>query len=195
MPLRILGVDPGYATIGFGVIDSVSLRFTPVDFGAITTDPALPFEQRLCDIYDGMKYLLEKHNPQAVALEELFFTNNRTTGIGVAQARGVILLAVRQAGLSVCSYTPPQVKQAVVGYGNAEKRQVMEMTRQLLHLKEVPRPDDAADALALAIAHAHSAGSRLGSVKLLEQRLKSVPASANYQRMVAQALEKEKKKK
>ena len=192
--MRILGIDPGYGTIGFGVVDYASSHFTAVDFGAITTDPKLPFEQRLCDIYDALKYLLGKHTPEAVAIEELFFTNNRTTGIGVAQARGVILLAVRQAGVPIHSYTPPQVKQAVVGYGNAEKHQVMEMTRQMLHLKSLPRPDDTADALALAIADAHCAGSRMGSVKLLEQRLKSVPASSNYQRMVAAALEKEKRK-
>lgn len=192
--MLILGIDPGYATIGFGVVDYTSAHFTPIDFGAITTDPALPFEQRLCDIYEAIQYLLKKHKPEAVAIEELFFTNNRTTGIDVAQARGVILLAIRQAGIPLHSYTPPQVKQAVVGYGNAEKHQVMEMTRQILHLKKIPRPDDAADALALAIADAHCAGSRLGTVKLLEQRLKTVPASSNYQRMVAAALEKEKRK-
>ena len=107
--MRILGIDPGYGTIGFGVVDYASSHFTAVDFGAITTDPKLPFEQRLCDIYDALKYLLGKHTPEAVAIEELFFTNNRTTGIGVAQARGVILLAVRQAGFR---FTPTRRRRS-----------------------------------------------------------------------------------
>lgn len=189
--MRILGVDPGYATIGFGVVDYASGRFTPLDYGAITTDPKLPFPQRLCDIYDGLGYLIKKHSPEVMSVEELFFTNNRTTGIAVAEARGVILLVARQAGLSVCEYTPPQVKQAVVGYGRAEKRQVQEMTRQLLRLDAIPRPDDAADALALAIAHAHSAGSQLGALRLLEKRLACAQPGANYRSMVAKALEKD----
>ena len=134
-------------------------------YGAITTQPGPDISLRLREIYQDVCQLLDTIRPDAVAVEELFFTNNVTTGIAVAQARGVILLACAQRGLIPAEYTPMQVKQGVVGYGKAEKKQVMEMTRSLLNLKAVPKPDDAADALAVALCHAHTAGSLLAGLK------------------------------
>ena len=157
--MTILGIDPGYGTIGYGVVRYEKFRFTPVQYGAITTKPGMPMHLRLCEIYDDLSTLIDTFKPEEAAIEELFFNQNITTGIQVAQARGVILLALAQKGLHPVSYTPSQVKQAVVGYGKAEKMQMMEMTKNLLHLTKLPRPDDAADALALAICHAHSTGS------------------------------------
>lgn len=163
--MRILGIDPGYAIIGWGVLDYEKNRFSVVDFGAITTPAGMAFERRIELIYNEMKDILARTQPEALSMEKLFFTNNKTTGIDVAQARGVLLLAATQAGLSIHEYNPIQVKQGVVGYGKAEKKQVMEMTRVILNLKEVPKPDDTADALALAICHAHVGGSTLGSLQ------------------------------
>ena len=161
----ILGIDPGYATVGFGVVDYAYGRFTPIRFGAITTPAGMAFPARLEIIYGDLCQVLDKTPPAAMSVEQLFFTNNKTTGIDVAQARGVILLAAQQRGVPVYEYTPMQVKQSVVGYGLAEKQQVMEMTRRLLGLEKVPRPDDTADALALAICHAHCAGSLLAKYR------------------------------
>lgn len=158
--MRILGIDPGYAIVGFGVLDFDGSKFAPVDYGAITTEAHTPFPTRLVTIYDDLCYVLERYRPERMSLERLFFTNNQKTGIDVAQARGVILLAAERAGVPVAEYTPLQVKQAVVGYGKAEKRQVMEMTRMILGLEEVPKPDDTADALALAICDGHCAPAR-----------------------------------
>ncbi len=189
--MRILGIDPGYATIGYGVIDHLHGRFAAVDFGAISTDPNDPFPKRLEDVFDGVHYLIEKHHPEVMAVEELFFYSNITTGIDVAQARGVILLAGRQSGLPVYEYTPMQVKQAVVGYGKAVKHQVMEMTKRLLRLDAVPKPDDAADALAIAIAHAHSAGSQLPHMDVANQKLEKSAPGNRYQQAIQRALEKE----
>ncbi len=155
----ILGIDPGYAIVGWGVVDYQNTRFRPLAYGAITTPADMEFSARLERIYDEMSLILAKYKPQEASVEELFFTNNKTTGIGVGQARGVILLACRKAGVPVSEYTPMQVKQAVVGYGKAEKKQVMEMTKVLLSLPSVPKPDDTADALAMAICHGHCAGS------------------------------------
>ncbi len=155
----ILGLDPGYGTTGYGLVKYENDRFTPIQFGAITTPPGQPMHHRLCEIYDDLCTLIDTFHPEETAVEELFFNTNLTTGIQVAQARGVILLALAQKGLHPVSYTPAQVKQAVAGYGKAEKRQVMEMTRALLGLKQIPRPDDAADALAIAICHGHRCGS------------------------------------
>lgn len=152
----ILGIDPGYGTIGYGVVRYDHQRFTPVQYGAATTKPGLPMHLRLCEIYEDIGTLVDTFHPDEVAIEELYFSKNVTTGIQVAQARGVILLALAQKGLHPVSYTPNQVKMAVVGYGNAEKKQMMEMTKNILHLTKLPRPDDAADALALAICHGHS---------------------------------------
>lgn len=157
--MRIIGIDPGYAIVGYGVIDYDRFRFSTVGYGAVTTAANTPFEERLTSIYDDMTVLLEKYKPDCVAIERLYFNTNTTTAIDVAQARGVILLAAKKAGLGVYEYTPLQVKQAVTGYGKAEKHQVMEMVKSLLSLKAVPKPDDTADALAIAVCHAHCAGN------------------------------------
>jgi crossover junction endodeoxyribonuclease RuvC len=159
--MRILGIDPGLATVGFGVIESEAGRLTHIRHGAVTTPPDLPLPRRLLSIADDLLELVTAFQPDTAAVEELFFSKNVTTGLAVAHGRGVILMILARQGIPVCSYKPMQVKQAVAGYGGADKRQVMEMTRHLLGLDAVPRPDDAADALALAICHAHVAGSRL----------------------------------
>lgn len=159
--MRILGIDPGYAIVGYGVIEAKSGIYMPIEYGAVTTPAGEDFGMRLKEIYEGMTELLAQHKPQAAAVEKLYFTNNKTTGIGVAEARGVILLALSQAGVPLFEYTPMQVKQAVTGYGKALKPQVQEMTRKLLKLREIPKPDDTADALALAICHGQAAGSAL----------------------------------
>lgn len=162
--MRILGIDPGYGITGFGVIDGERNQFVLSGCGAITTPAGMDFSDRLVIIYEDMRQLLEKTKPEAVAVEELFFGQNVTTGIGVAQSRGVILLAIRQAQIPVFFYKPSQVKQAVVGYGNATKHQVMDMTKRILHLENTPKPDDAADAVAIALCHARSSTSLLGRI-------------------------------
>lgn len=149
----ILGIDPGYAIVGWGCVQVRRLQLTPVAYGAVTTPAGMPFGDRLSRIFAGMERLLATYRPQAVAVEKLYFKNNQKTAIDVAQARGVILLAVQRSGVPLFEYTPLQVKAAVTGYGKAEKPQVMEMMRRRLRLDEVPRPDDTADALALAICH------------------------------------------
>ena len=159
--MRILGIDPGYGITGFGLIEAARGNTQLLKCGAITTPAGADFSARLEMIYEDMRALLEAAKPDAVAIEELFFGQNVTTGIGVAQSRGVILLAIRQAGLQVYSYKPMQVKQAVVGYGNATKHQVQDMTKRLLHLEKLPKPDDAADAIAIALCHARSSTSLL----------------------------------
>ena len=163
--MRILGIDPGYGITGFGVVEANQGTQQLLRCGAITTPAHTDFSLRLKMIYDDMCELLRVTQPDAVAIEELFFGQNVTTGIGVAQSRGVILLAIAQAGLPVYSYKPMQVKQAVVGYGNATKHQVMEMTKRLLHLDTLPKPDDAADAIAIALCHARSHTSLLSQIK------------------------------
>lgn len=157
----ILGIDPGYATVGYGIVSFEKNKFRTIQYGAITTPPGIPLHLRLKEIYNDMLTLLDKFKPDEVSVEELFFNTNITTGIAVGHARGVILLACAQRGLHPAEYTPSQVKQSVVGYGKAEKKQVMELTRNILGLEKIPRPDDAADALALAVCHAHSCGSGL----------------------------------
>lgn len=159
--MKILGIDPGYATTGFGLITSERAQYGLLQYGVITTPPDLPFPQRLEMLYDDMCRLLEVTKPDVVAVEELFWGHNITTGIGVSHGRGVILLAIQKAGLPIYEYTPMQVKQAVVGYGKAEKRQVMDMTRRLLKMEKMPRPDDAADAIAIALCHGRSSTSLL----------------------------------
>ena len=156
---RIIGIDPGYATVGWGIVDYAGSSFKTVDYGAIITPPDLPFEHRLEIIYRELDILLSKHTPEGMGIEKLFFGKNVTTGIDVAQARGVILLCARAHGVNIKQYAPNEVKLAVVGYGNAEKAQVMQMTKMLLNLPQMPKPDDTADALAVAICHAHSAAS------------------------------------
>ena len=163
--MRILGIDPGYGITGFGVIETERGQSRLLSCGAITTPAGMDFSARLEIIYEDMRALLEKAKPDAVAIEELFFGQNVTTGIGVAQSRGVILLAIRQAGLTVTSYKPMQVKQALVGYGNATKHQMMDMTKRLLHLSEMPKPDDAADAIAIALCHARSSTSLIAQAQ------------------------------
>ena len=162
--MRILGIDPGYAIVGWGVLDYEKNKFSIVDFGAITTEAGTPFAERLKVIYEDISYIIKAKKPQVVSMEKLFFQNNQKTAIDVAQARGVLLLAAEQNGIDVYEYTPLQVKQGVVGYGKAEKKQVMEMTRTILGLEKVPKPDDTADALAMAICHAHCGGSVLGNL-------------------------------
>ena len=163
--MRILGIDPGYGITGFGLIECEHGQTRLLQCGAITTPANTDFSWRLELIYNDMVELLRISKPDAVAIEELFFGQNVTTGIGVAQARGVVLLAIRQAGLQVTSYKPMQVKQALVGYGNATKHQMMDMTKRLLHLQQMPKPDDAADAIAIALCHARSSTSLLAQAQ------------------------------
>ena len=157
----ILGIDPGVATIGFGLVRAERNRNQLLRYGVITTPPGIPLSNRLLQISNDMEELIHAFHPDEMAVEELFFTKNITTGIAVAHGRGVILLAAEKLGVPVFEYTPMQVKQAVAGYGLADKKQVMDMTKRLLKLKAVPKPDDAADALAIAICHARSATSLL----------------------------------
>ncbi len=163
--MRILGIDPGYGITGFGLIESVRGSNKLLSCGAITTPAGADFSARLEMIYEDMRELLKQSKPDAVAIEELLFGQNVTTGIGVAQSRGVILLAIRQAGLEVTSYKPMQVKLSLVGYGNATKHQMQDMTRRLLHLEKMPKPDDAADAIAIALCHARSSTSLLAQAQ------------------------------
>ena len=159
--MRILGIDPGYGITGFGIVDAQRNNFRLLQYGAITTPAGTDFPLRLQMIYNDMTELLMVSKPDVVAIEELFFGQNVTTGIGVAQSRGVILLAIQQAGIPIFQYKPMQVKQAVVGYGNATKHQVQDMTKRILHLQATPKPDDAADAIAIALCHARSSTSLL----------------------------------
>ncbi|MGI6127195.1 MAG: crossover junction endodeoxyribonuclease RuvC [Planifilum sp.] len=154
--MKIIGIDPGIAIAGYGVLEQRGNRLIPLDYGCIRTEASLSVPARLKRIYDEARHLFQQHNPDVVAVEKLFFNRNVTTAFTVGQARGVILLASEEAGVPVTEYTPLQVKMAVVGYGQAEKRQVQEMVRLLLSLSKVPKPDDAADALAVAICQAHS---------------------------------------
>ncbi len=159
--MRILGIDPGVAIVGFGVIESDRGQQRMIQYGAITTQAGLPLATRLVQIGNDLEQLIEQFQPDELAIEELFFSKNITTGIAVAHGRGVVLYTAEKMQIPIYEYTPMQVKQAVVGYGLAEKKQVMDMTRRLLKLKSIPRPDDAADALAIAICHARSATSLL----------------------------------
>ncbi|MBR3355134.1 MAG: crossover junction endodeoxyribonuclease RuvC [Oscillospiraceae bacterium] len=160
--MRILGIDPGYAIIGYGVIDyDYRNLFHVAAYGAITTEPNMLFEKRLEKIYNDLNFVINRTSPDVLAIEKLYFTNNKTTGIGVGEARGVILLAASQASIPIYEYTPNEIKLAVTGYGKAEKKQVMELTKILLNLEKVPKPDDTADALAVAICHAHTLSSDL----------------------------------
>ena len=166
--MRILGIDPGFATIGFGLVEADRGQVHMETYGAITTPAGLPLSRRLYQIGTDMEDLIGQLKPDVISIEELFFNTNITTGIAVAHGRGVILYAAEKCGIPLYEYTPSQVKLSVTGYGKAEKHQVMDMTKRLLKLKAVPRPDDAADALALALCHARSFTSRLprtGSVK------------------------------
>lgn len=160
--MRVLGIDPGYAIVGYGIVDYDGYKFNTVAYGAITTLAGEPFPSRINVIFEDMKTILNNYKPDALSIERLYFNTNTTTAIDVAQARGVILLSAEQASVPIFEYTPLQVKQAITGYGKAEKRQVMEMVKSFLSLNAIPKPDDTADALALAICHAHSAGNLYG---------------------------------
>lgn len=159
--MRILGIDPGIAIVGFGLIESNRGSVRMLQYGAVTTGAGLPLATRLVQIENDMTALIAQLKPDEIAVEELFFSKNITTGIAVAHGRGVILCTAERLGVPIFEYTPMQVKQAVAGYGLADKKQVMDMTKRLLKLKAVPKPDDAADALAIAICHARSATSLL----------------------------------
>ena len=159
--MRILGIDPGIAIVGFGLIESNRGSVQMLQYGPVTTEAGLPLATRLVQIENDMTALIAQLKPDEIAVEELFFSKNITTGIAVAHGRGVILCTAERLGVPIFEYTPMQVKQAVAGYGLADKKQVMDMTKRLLKLKAVPKPDDAADALAIAICHARSATSLL----------------------------------
>lgn len=161
--MRILGVDPGIAIVGYGLIDEIKSTIKPVQYGSIQTPKELTTPARLKQIYLGMQEIIETYKPNVMAVEKLFFNTNTTTAFTVGQARGVILLAAEEADIPVYEYTPLQVKQTVVGYGKADKKQIQTMVRLLLHLKEVPKPDDVADALGIAITHAHSNSWKWGT--------------------------------
>lgn len=164
----ILGIDPGYAIIGWGVLEYKSNRFSVIDYGAITTQANTPFPHRLQMIYTDMCSLFGRYHPDSMSLEKIYYNSNAKTVIDVAQARGVITLSAQMHQTPIYEYTPLQVKQSVVGYGKAEKKQVQEMTRVILNLQKIPKPDDTADALAMAICHGHASGSLLS--KLIETR-------------------------
>ncbi len=159
--MRIIGIDPGYAIVGFGILDYINSKFSVVDYGAITTDKDTPFNDRLTEIYNDLCYVLDKYRPGFLSIEKLYFQNNQKTAIDVAEARGVILLAANQRKIDIYEYTPLQVKQSITGYGKAVKKQVQDMTRRVLGLSEVPKPDDTADALAMAICHGHCYNSQM----------------------------------
>lgn len=159
--MLILGIDPGLATVGFGLVMKNGDKYRAIEYGAITTAPKQIIEKRLDEIYDSMVELLTKYKPDCMAIEELFFNNNITTAIDVSMARGVILLAAYKCGVDIYEYTPLEVKSSVVGYGRAEKQQVQYMVRLMLGLNETPKPDDTADALALALCH----GTRMTTYK------------------------------
>lgn len=152
----ILGVDPGIAITGFGVINFVGNKFSVIDYGAVLTPAGQPLPERLLSIQNQLSRIIEQHKPDAFAIEELFFAKNVKTALTVGHGRGVSVLCAAQAGLDIFEYTPLQVKQALVGYGRADKKQIQQMTKVILNLKEVPKPDDVADALAIAVCHAHS---------------------------------------
>lgn len=167
MVMIILGIDPGYAIVGWGVIEYAHSDFRVLGYGAITTEADTPFAERLHIIYNDMCYIFNKYKPDVISMEKLFYNSNQKTVIDVAQARGVITLSAQMNGKDIYEYTPLQVKQSVTGYGRAEKKQVMEMTRSILHLPSVPKPDDTADALAMAICHAHCSASAIGRLNNL----------------------------
>lgn len=162
--MRIIGIDPGYAIVGYGVIDYIGNKFKIVEYGAITTESNQNMNERFKSIHDDLNTIIERTKPEFLAIEELFFNSNQKTAINVAQARGVLLLSALNHGISVHEYTPLQVKQAVVGYGRAEKKQVQLLVKSILGLEKVSKPDDTADALAIAVCHAHSYNPRVQNI-------------------------------
>lgn len=163
--MRIIGIDPGYAIVGFGVIEYEKSRFSTISYGAVTTPAGIKFERRLEIIYADICQILDSYKPQSLAIEKLYFQNNQKTAIDVAEARGVVLLAAAQRHIEIFEYTPLQVKQSITGYGQAVKKQVQEMTKRVLGLPQIPKPDDTADALAIAVCHAHVSNSTLSAYK------------------------------
>lgn len=164
--MRILGIDPGYAIVGWGVLDYIGNKFSVVDFGSIQTSSDMDFNDRLLTIYDELDSIIKRTKPQYLSIEKIFYNSNAKTAINVSQARGVLLLCSIKNNLEIFEYTPLQVKQSVVGYGRAEKKQIQEMTKIILNLRQIPKPDDTADALAMAICHAHSFGSLIFKGKI-----------------------------
>lgn len=162
--MKILGIDPGYAIMGYGVLDFTGNKFTAIEYGSITTEAGTPMPERLKILYDGLARVIDEHRPDEASIEELFFQNNAKTAIGVGEARGVAILACINGGLDIYEYTPLQIKQALVGYGQANKKQVQAMVKMILNLDEVPKPDDTADAVAAAICHGHSRNARVDRV-------------------------------
>lgn len=158
--MRILGIDPGYAILGWGVIDMKGNHFKVVDYGAVTTDAKMEMPDRLKILYNSLMDIIVQYGPDVASIEELFFNTNAKTAILVGQARGVAVLACANSGLEIEEYTPLQIKQALVGYGRAEKKQVQLMVKTILNLKQIPKPDDTADALAAAVCHGHAAGNK-----------------------------------
>jgi crossover junction endodeoxyribonuclease RuvC len=154
--MKIIGIDPGYAIVGYSILEYSGNKFNVIDYGTVITEAGVDFSKRLLKIYKGLEHLIAIHEPDAMAVEDLFFNRNTKTAIKVSQGRGVAMLCGSLNGVDVFEYTPLQVKQAVCGYGRAQKRQVQEMVKILLKLESIPRPDDAADALAVAVCHAHS---------------------------------------
>lgn len=156
--MRIIGIDPGYAIMGWGVVELEGNRFRAIAYDSILTDKKLPMSKRLTELYNGLSEVIEKYRPEEASVEELYFNDNAKTAIMVGEARGVALLACENGGLRISEYTPLEIKQALVGYGRAEKTQVQQMVKTILNLEAVPKPDDTADALAAAICHGHTAG-------------------------------------
>jgi len=167
--MRILGIDPGYAILGYGIVEKKGNSFVPCHFGAITTDAKADMNDRLKYIYNALMDIIFEYSPEVASIEELFFNTNSKTALLVGQARGVAILACSNSGLRISEYTPLQIKQALVGYGRAEKHQVQMMVKTILNLKESPKPDDTADALAAAICHGNSIG-RLSDLKIANQK-------------------------
>jgi crossover junction endodeoxyribonuclease RuvC len=163
--MRIIGIDPGYAIVGFGVLDYDRPKFGVVSYGAITTDADTEFNTRLMEIYNDTCQIFDQYKPEFMAIEKLYFTTNQKTAIAVAEARGIVLLAARQRNIEIFEYTPLQVKNSITGYGKAVKKQVQELTKNILKLPEIPKPDDTADALAIAVCHAHSYNSQLNKYR------------------------------
>lgn len=157
----ILGIDPGYAILGWGVVEKTGNRFRDIAHGAVTTHKDMDMPERLEALYDGLREIIEEYRPEVASIEKLYFNTNTTTAINVGQARGVAVLACIKGGVKVAEYTPLEIKQALTGYGRADKKQMQFMVRTMLNLSEVPKPDDTADALAAAICHGHSADTRM----------------------------------
>ena len=165
--MRILGIDPGYAILGYGIIDMEGNRFKAVEYGAVTTEAGIPMPDRLKHLYYSLMEIIDEYRPDCASIEELFFNTNTKTAIKVGEARGVAILACANSGIEIEEYTPLQIKQSLTGYGRADKNQVQTMVKTILNLKAVPKPDDTADALAAAICHGHSGESRRRMKKMM----------------------------